>query len=100
MKKIYEVYAPQQNSTLSRFASYLESVGVNEFLPVPVDHCPQSFAVVVGHKSKVKISYSGDCRPSEEFAKAALNSTLLIHEATFGDDLQENAIDNMHSTVG
>ena len=75
-------------------------MGINEFLPIPVDHCPQSYAVVIGHKSKVKISYSGDCRPSEEFAKAALNSTLLIHEATFGDDLQENATDNMHSTVG
>lgn len=65
-----------------------------------MDHCPQSFAIVLGHKAGVKISYSGDCRPSLEFAKAAHKSTLLIHEATFGDDLADNAIQNMHSTVG
>ena len=100
MKTLYETFAPIQPEIFNRFNIYLESIGIRQFLPVPVDHCPQSFAVVIGHKSKVKISYSGDCRPSEEFAKAAMNSTLMIHEATFGDDLVGNAEQNMHSTVG
>jgi ribonuclease Z len=100
MKQLYELHGPQQPYIMHRFQNYLTQLGIEEFLPVHVEHCPQSFGVVISHQSKVKISYSGDCRPSEEFAKAAMNSTLLIHEATFGDDLQNNAQDNMHSTVG
>ena len=71
-----------------------------EFLPVPVVHCPQSHGVVITHSSNVKISYSGDTIPVKSFAKAAQNSTIMIHEATFGDDLVENAKQNMHTTVG
>jgi hypothetical protein len=40
-------------------------MGVVQFLPVHVDHCPQSFAIVITHKTGIKISYSGDCRPSK-----------------------------------
>jgi ribonuclease Z len=43
--------------------------------------------VVVTHETGIKISYSGDTIPVKAFAKAAKNSTILIHEATFGDDL-------------
>lgn len=100
MKMLYETFEPLQAQTEADFTHYLNSIGINEFVPVHVDHCPQSYAIVIGHKSKVKISYSGDCRPSEQFAKTALNSTLMIHQATFGDDLQGNAEQNMHSTVG
>lgn len=54
-------------------------------------HCPQSHGIVITHKSGIKISYSGDTIPVNNFAKASLNSTILIHEATFGDDLIQNA---------
>ena len=67
-------------------------MGIVQFLPVHLDHCPQSFGIVITHKTGIKISYSGDCRPSKDFAKAAHKSTVLIHEATFGDDLLNNAI--------
>lgn len=73
---------------------------MSEFLPSHVDHCPQSFGVTVTHKTGIKISYSGDCRPSPDFVKNSYKSTLLIHEATFGDDLLANAIANKHTTVG
>lgn len=77
----------------------LNEAGITLFKTIPVEHCPQSYALVVEHRSNVKICYSGDLRPSEEFIEAASNATLFIHEATFNDDLSENAVKNMHSTV-
>lgn len=64
---------------MKKFGDYLKEIGVTEFLPVPVIHCPQSHGIVVTHKSKVKISYSGDTIPVHAFTQAAKNSTILIH---------------------
>ena len=63
-----------------------------------VIHCPQSFGIVIKNKN-FKISYSGDTRPSEDFKNAALESDLMIHEATFNDEKAESAANFMHSTV-
>ena len=46
-----------------------------------------------------KFSYSGDCRPSREFARIGNGSTVLLHEATFDDELQGDAIAKKHSTT-
>jgi ribonuclease Z len=45
-----------------------------------------------------KIVYTGDTRPSENLVKLAENADLLIHEATFGDELMERAGEDGHST--
>ena len=44
------------------------------------------------------IVYSGDTRPSEEVVRLASGADLLIHEATFADDLIERAKEDGHST--
>lgn len=44
--------------------------------------------------------YSGDCRPSDQFADAAKDATFLIHEATFDDTMQHEALEKSHSTTG
>ena len=46
-----------------------------------------------------KFSYSGDCRPSRNFAKIGKGSTVLLHEATFDDDTKGDAIAKKHSTI-
>ena len=46
-----------------------------------------------------KFSYSGDCRPSLRFASIGYNSTVLVHEATFDDDLKSDAKAKKHSTT-
>lgn len=46
-----------------------------------------------------KIVYSGDTRPTEAIKKLAGGADLLIHEATFLDDLKERAVEDGHSTV-
>jgi ribonuclease Z len=45
-----------------------------------------------------KIVYTGDTRPSENLEMLAENADLLIHEATFDDELLERAVEDGHST--
>jgi ribonuclease Z len=49
-------------------------------------------------RSGRKIVYSGDTRQSENVVKLAENADLLIHEATFDDELTERAVEDGHST--
>jgi len=45
-----------------------------------------------------KIVYTGDTKPTENLAKFAENADLLIHDATFDDELLERAQEDGHST--
>jgi len=45
-----------------------------------------------------RIVYTGDTRPTKALVKLAENGDLLIHEATFGDELKERADEDGHST--
>jgi ribonuclease Z len=45
-----------------------------------------------------KIVYTGDTRPSEHLVRLAEKADLLIHEATFDDELLERAGEDGHST--
>jgi len=45
-----------------------------------------------------KIVYSGDTRPLESLLKLAEGADLLIHEATFDDELLDKALEDGHST--
>lgn len=65
-----------------------------------VQHCHGAMAVVLTLPNGFKVSYSGDCRPSDFFAKIGKGSTLLIHEATFDDELIGDAKAKKHSTTG
>jgi ribonuclease Z len=63
-----------------------------------VKHCSNSFGVSVVNEG-CKVVYSGDCRPSENLIACGMDADLLIHEATFYDGLQEDAIKKQHSTI-
>ena len=56
-------------------------------------------AVSVTFNDGFKISYSGDCRPSQAFVNIGKGSTVLIHEATFDDELRDDALNKKHSTT-
>jgi ribonuclease Z len=85
-------------------------LGFRNIQSVYVAHCHGAKAVTLtflkpsnspsGSSSlPLKVSYSGDCRPSKEFAVIGANSTVLIHEATFEDELVGEARAKKHSTV-
>lgn len=65
---------------------------------IPVQHCHSSYGLVLDFKSTHKIVYSGDCRPSQSLVKAGIDCDLLIHEATFDDSKQDDAVKKRHST--
>jgi len=46
-----------------------------------------------------KIAYTGDTRPFKACAKFAAGADLLVHDATFDDDLADRAFEDGHSTV-
>lgn len=46
-----------------------------------------------------KVVYSGDTRPTKMLIKEGEGAGLLIHEATFRDELAKNAEMNMHCTI-
>lgn len=64
-----------------------------------VDHCNGAMAVSFNFPNGFKVSYSGDCRPSPKFAAIGHGSTLLIHEATFDDELIGDALAKKHCTT-
>lgn len=70
----------------------------------PAIHCASSYNVTIDFfktdtAQNFRVSYSGDTRPNMEFAKLGSGSDLLIHEATHGDDLTEEALAKKHSTI-
>jgi ribonuclease Z len=75
------------------------SLGLSRLEAVPVEHCPEASAVILAHKSGFSLCYSGDCRPSRRLASAARGVQVLVHEATFADDLSSHALRKRHSTV-
>ena len=75
-------------------------LGITNCVSVPVAHCPHSYAIVMDDTAFGRLSYSGDCRPSHRFAQIGRGTDLLIHEATFEDGMEEEAVLKRHSTVG
>ncbi|KAF1996359.1 hypothetical protein P154DRAFT_525640 [Amniculicola lignicola CBS 123094] len=84
---------------------YEAILGLEDIQACKVSHCNGAMAVSITFPTTssstppLKISYSGDCRPSEQFVHIGRNSTLLIHEATFDDELLGDAIAKKHSTT-
>ena len=80
--------------------SDISHLGLSKLTPVKVQHCYDAYgAVVVDAGTGLKVVFSGDTRPCEELVIAGENADLLIHEATFNDDLQEEAVTKKHCTI-
>ena len=89
----------------TRLPDIASAIGLSHFAAVPVVHCPLSYGFVLewplaseGGRS-FRLVYSGDTRPCERLEAAGRGADLLIHEATFEDAMQEDAVHKRHSTV-
>lgn len=74
-------------------------MGLVDLQAVDVSHCHGAKAISMTFAGGFKFSYSGDCRPSRKFARIGQGSTVLVHEATFDDELAGDAVAKRHSTT-
>ncbi|MCJ1386757.1 hypothetical protein MMC17_009883 [Xylographa soralifera] len=75
------------------------ATGLTKLAAANVPHCHGSKGVAVTFPSGFKFAYSGDCRPSRSFAEIGKGATVLLHEATFDDELRGDAQAKLHSTT-
>lgn len=112
IERISDTYDLIPNAELvrnQRNAMRFKEIGLNNIQTCFVRHCPYAFAVSVEmcnntvsaifNQPKIKITYSGDTIPCRNLVELGKNSTVLIHEATMEDDMEQEARYKMHSTV-
>ncbi|KAL2398769.1 Zinc phosphodiesterase ELAC protein 2 [Exophiala dermatitidis] len=75
-------------------------VPIQDLQTVKVNHCHGAQAVTVTFQNGFKFSYSGDCRPNERFCEIGKDSDVLVHEATFDDGMEGDAMAKKHCTTG
>ena len=83
---------------LLRVGAQHGALGLAAVRCVPVVHCADAWGVVLSSHDGWTLVYSGDTRPCEALVAAGQGATILIHEATFDDDLVDDARDKRHST--
>lgn len=94
------------NGTPEKVLSFLnQEFGFTGIQTVTVDHCAYAFAVILEGTPFGRLVYSGDCRPSHRLADIASKGgsspvDILIHEATFENGMEAEAMIKRHSTVG
>jgi len=81
------------------FEEFLKKeLGIIKFKALDADHCAEAYGVYFKHESGWSFVYSGDTRPYDKMVRQARNATILVHEASFGEDLGNEAIGRKHST--
>lgn len=109
-KLVLSVRTALQDDAVStiKVEDYEAILGLTDIQARAVRHCHGAMAVSLTfpraasdpeNVKPLKVSYSGDCRPSRDFTHIGRDSTVLIHEATFDDELQGDAVAKKHSTT-
>lgn len=93
--------------SLSHVRDACAALGLRRMVSTPVVHCAHAFALTMESEATCaetgegwKLVYSGDTRPCSNVTNAARGATVLVHEATFEDGMEEDAVKKRHSTVG
>lgn len=88
----------REGACLRHSALFHDACGLSVVQSVPVLHCPEAYGIVIGADGW-KIVFSGDTRPCERLIECGRGCDLLIHEATFEDDLAHEARTKLHATT-
>lgn len=75
-------------------------MNINFIKAIEVDHCIESYGCLLEIADYGRIFYSGDTSPCQTVRNYAQYVKLLIHEATFDDELHTDALHKKHSTMG
>ncbi|KAL9130559.1 MAG: hypothetical protein Q9217_001272 [Psora testacea] len=113
-RRLFVVGHPYLMRWLDEYSS-VEDFGYDQIVPLAAAHHKKSNtldqcslkwnSIDVGFNTSMdprigfKFSYSGDCRPSKTFAEIGKGSTVLLHEATFDDEMKSDALAKKHSTI-
>ncbi|KAL6102446.1 elac2 [Pungitius sinensis] len=90
--------APGQR-TSALIQALLKKNDLEKFQTCAVRHCKNAFACSFTHRAGWKLAFSGDTMPCDAFVHTGKNATLLIHEATLEDGLEDEAVEKRHSTT-
>ncbi|KAM8824563.1 zinc phosphodiesterase ELAC protein 2 isoform 1-T1 [Synchiropus picturatus] len=90
---------PPGQRTHSSLEEMLRENQLLEFQTCFVRHCKNAFACSLRHQSGWKLAFSGDTMPCDAFVRIGKDATLLIHEATLEDGMEEEAVEKRHSTT-
>uniref|UniRef100_A0A671X356 Zinc phosphodiesterase ELAC protein 2 n=1 Tax=Sparus aurata TaxID=8175 RepID=A0A671X356_SPAAU len=90
---------PPTQRTKSLIKALLKKNDLQKFETCVVRHCKNAFACSFIHQSGWKLAFSGDTMPCDAFVHIGKNATLLIHEATLEDGMEEEAVEKRHSTT-
>ncbi|KAG7325994.1 hypothetical protein KOW79_010919 [Hemibagrus wyckioides] len=85
--------------TKSFIQSLLKRNDLTKFQTCLVRHCKNAYACSLTHQSGWQLVFSGDTMPCDTLAQMGKNATLLIHEATLEDGMEEEAMEKRHSTT-
>ncbi|PUU74300.1 beta-lactamase-like protein [Tuber borchii] len=87
------------NHLTAHLPEVLDSLSLTSIQTSRAVHCLSSFTTSWTWSNGFKIAYSGDTRPTKGFVEIGRDSTVLLHEATFDDELLPEAIAKKHSTT-
>ncbi|KAM9744965.1 zinc phosphodiesterase ELAC protein 2 [Menidia menidia] len=85
--------------TRSLIQTLLRRNSLDKFQTCAVRHCKNAFGCSFSHQSGWKLAFSGDTMPADALVAVGKDATLLIHEATLEDELEEEALEKRHSTT-
>ena len=86
-------------ASLGMLAEVRESLHLQTIESFLVDHCTHAYGVSLVSRTGWKVVFSGDTVPCASVAEHAKDATVLIHEATFEEDMKAEAEFKRHSTV-
>lgn len=84
---------------VSKVPDVLNSLSLESIQTSHAAHCQGSYTTAWTWTNGFKFAYSGDTRPTRGFVEIGKGATVLLHEATFDDELIAEAVNKRHSTT-
>ncbi|EGD81693.1 hypothetical protein PTSG_02406 [Salpingoeca rosetta] len=81
------------------YARAMAGMGLRALATPAVKHCFAAYGLVLDFDDGYRFAWSGDTRPCKSMVGAGKGADVLVHEATFEDGLEDQAVQKNHSTT-